>query len=123
MMLYVPEEHGEQPRSVVDEPDDEMKVPAGQAFLGTQAVAGFPSLSHVFSLHVKAGVSPPGQYCPALHFEQTGSDDDVLEVVCCVPAGHSESARQMDSFDPDVRVPTGQIAQLRSDAEVGETMA
>jgi hypothetical protein len=48
-----------------------------------------------------------------------GSDDDVAEAICLVPAGQSVALRQNDSLDPVVRVPEAQGAHRRSDTAEG----
>jgi hypothetical protein len=118
VMLKVPDAQVEQTRSAVEPPCEETKVPAAQMRLVAQAVAGLPSSSQVSPVQAAAGIFPPGQYCPALHFEHTGSDDTVAAEVCWVPAGQSVAARHIDSFEPVVCVPLGHSAHVRSDMAV-----
>jgi hypothetical protein len=122
-VMKVPEAQAEQPRSATAVPGELTKVPATQARLAMQAVAGLPSASQVSPTHGEAPVLPPAQCSPALHFKHTRSDDEVAEAICRVPAGQSVAARQVDSLGPCVYVPEGQLAQFRSDMGVGAEAA
>jgi hypothetical protein len=116
--LKLPDGHGVHARSSTAVPCEATKSPAGHVFLATQAVAGSPSSSHRLSLHAAAGVLPPAQYWPALHFEHE-SDVEAAEATCWVPAGQSEAAKHTDWLDPFVVVPAAQVAQVRLTDAVG----
>jgi hypothetical protein len=82
--------------------------------MAAQAVAGRPSWSHVFPVHVTPAAEPPGQYVPAGHGVHTGSPSEDPLAVCCEPAGQSDQARQTDWFSSLVYNPDAHATHSRS---------
>jgi hypothetical protein len=95
------------------------RVPGGQTLTEAQAVAGMPSLSHVPSPQVVAGLVPPAQYWPATQGSHAVALAEVPAAVWIVPAAQLPWGRQLDWFAPLEYCSLGQAVHTRSAVDEG----
>ena len=115
LVLNVPLAHAAHTRSAVAEPALAMNCPAAHDDLGTHAVAGLLSSSHVSLAHATAGFVPPEHVVPAVHVVQLG-------FVPVVPAGQSFVPTHVVWLTPEVFVFAAHGVHPRSLVTVGSAL-
>jgi hypothetical protein len=109
----------EQVTSTVVLPSAETNWPATHGVFEVQTVAGSESWSQVPGAQLTGGSVSPAQYEPGLQTAQAGGLVGVAGAVSTLPAGHAPAGRHDDWLEPEVKVPAGHWAQVRSSVSEG----